>query len=339
MYSQQSVGIVSAFRSVNAGALLLVMMSCVVRLGQAGFSPNDYGQWFSGDGTYYGWTNGGNCAMRSLPSVYANMQAVAINADQYAGSKSCGACVRFTGNGVGAGANPIVGTHIAYVHDQCPECHHGSLDLSRSGDGRFQIKFQFIPCPFNEDLSFLFEGSHTFYWKVQARGLQYPVGKVVANGIVGYRTQDNFFVMQNDRGHRLPAVVIVVDIMARPFKAVVDRMVNGADVRPRSVQGPADNSQKPPQSPQPPRGPPRRKCVPNGKFCGPKNWFRTSKCCGSDHACLPVPNQPTFRCMRRVQCISKYQACTGYYGRRKKVKCCAGTSCQRHHSLSYSICR
>ncbi|CAN0291182.1 unnamed protein product [Ascophyllum nodosum] len=52
------------------------------------------GSTFSGDGTYYGTTSNGNCAIRSpIPSMYDDMIPVALNSAQYGDSEMCGACI------------------------------------------------------------------------------------------------------------------------------------------------------------------------------------------------------------------------------------------------------
>lgn len=54
-------------------------------------SPSDYGKTFHGDGTYYGETKAGNCAMRDpLPSFYSGMIPVAVGNGRYGDSDICG---------------------------------------------------------------------------------------------------------------------------------------------------------------------------------------------------------------------------------------------------------
>lgn len=56
---------------------------------------------------------------------YDGMIPLAINAAQYDGSRMCGACVKVTGTGEGAGHDPITGTFDGFIMDQCPECSFG----------------------------------------------------------------------------------------------------------------------------------------------------------------------------------------------------------------------
>lgn len=331
--------------SIKHVALLLTALSLFCLPVSATFSSTDYAagsKWFTGDGTYYGYTAAGNCAMRQLPSVYRNMKAVAINHDQYDFSRSCGACVEYDGNGVGAGANPIRGKHIAYVHDRCPECHHGSLDLSMSGDGRWKIKFRFIPCPFRDDLSFLFEGSNHYYWKLQPRGLKYPVKSVVVNGLHGSRTQDNFFVVQNGGGHRLPAPFVVTDIMGRTFKGLLRSYQGETDIKPSGVSGgagggPSSPSKKKPHTPHRPRN---RKCVPKWRHCeGPRNFWGVSNCCNSEFSCVNQKGYKHKRCIRtKPKCYPRGRWCKSP-GRKQKRPCCGGTVCRkRKRGTKHSFC-
>lgn len=124
---------------------------------------------------------------------------MALNAPQYENSELCGACIEGEGSGEGAGANPVTGSFKAFVSDQCPECAYGDLDFSQSGDGRWDITWNFVPCPGGDDeASFLFEGSNDFYWKIQPRGTKTPVQSLSVNGAAGSRTDDNFFVVRGD---------------------------------------------------------------------------------------------------------------------------------------------
>lgn len=40
---------------------------------------------------------------------------------------------------MGSGADPVVGTFVAYVNDLCPECAYGAIDLGKNGDGRWDV--------------------------------------------------------------------------------------------------------------------------------------------------------------------------------------------------------
>ncbi len=81
------------------------------------------------------------------------------------------------------------------LNARCPECSTGDLDFSMSGDGRWDIEWEFVPCP-GESISFAFEGSNAYYWKIQPRGTSTPVESLKINGQTAYRSQDNHFILE-----------------------------------------------------------------------------------------------------------------------------------------------
>lgn len=197
-----------------AAAVTTTVLALALATAVAGLTSADYGPTFSGDGTYYGESEGGNCALRPpRPGMYAGMVPVAINDAQYGNSDACGACLEVTGSGEGSGADPITGTFQAYVSDRCPECAEGALDLAKSGDGRWAISWKFVPCP-GEGIAFQFEGSNDFYWKLQPRGMSSPAASVTVAGITAERTQDNHFVAATGPpGFQAPVTVVVTTVL------------------------------------------------------------------------------------------------------------------------------
>lgn len=159
-------------------------------------AASSYYTQYSGDGTYYGQTSGGNCVLRNpVPAMYAGMVPVAMNGPQYENSDLCGACLRVTGTGAGSGANPITGTFYAYVDDKCPECKWGDIDLGKSGDGRWSVSWELVPCDtYGSPISFTFEGSNSHYYKLQPRNTAEPPQRVKINGQDAERSQDNFWI-------------------------------------------------------------------------------------------------------------------------------------------------
>jgi expansin (peptidoglycan-binding protein) len=157
----------------------------------------------TGDGTYYGGTTGGNCGYGTLiPSFASSLTLVAMNKDQYIGasqSQGCGMCVSMRGTGSGSGANPVSTSYFtAFVTDQCPECLTGSIDIGKSGDGRWGVEWTAVNCPVgSETLRYKFEGSNDWYLKVQVVGGRIPISSVEFNVGGNYylasRTQDNFW--------------------------------------------------------------------------------------------------------------------------------------------------
>lgn len=254
-----------------------------------GFKPSDYGKRFFGEGTYYGYTEGGNCAMgpkAQLPAMYQKMLAVAINDDQYDYSRSCGACIELRGPGRGSGGSPIRGIARAYIHDRCPECRRGDVDLSKGGDGRWAVNWKFVPCP-NNDASFVFEGSNNFYKKIQVRGLRYPAAMMFIAGRKAERSQDNFFIAHGGFPHR--GTIRVIDIKGNQFRAFVNlNRERGIFRAPRNFNG---GGKRTPKKSSPPRRrpPPPRKCVPNWMGCSSALNKGNKPCCSKGYKCRSVP--------------------------------------------------
>ncbi|CAM9495915.1 unnamed protein product, partial [Scytosiphon promiscuus] len=173
----------------------------------SGFSAGQYGAEYNGDGTYYGETTQGNCAFGgNVPGMYSGMIPIALNRPQYSDSLMCGACLEGKASGNGNGANPIPSTFKGYITDQCPECSTGDLDFSVSGDGRWDIEWEFVACP-GESISFKFEGSNQWYWKLQPQGTKTPVVSLTINGKAASRTDDNHFVLEGGPWHGPQTVV------------------------------------------------------------------------------------------------------------------------------------
>lgn len=79
---------------------------------------------------------------------------------------------------------------------RCPECSFGDLDFSMSGDGRWDVSWQFVPCP-GQGVSFVSPSANPWYMKIQPRGTKTPVESLTINGQVAERTDDNHFVRSN----------------------------------------------------------------------------------------------------------------------------------------------
>lgn len=132
----------------------------------------------SGEGTYYGGiagTSGGHC---SLPVDANDMMHVAMNATDYNGSNSCGACVEITGPN---------GTITAKVVDECPECAEGDIDMTEEAfsmvadviDGRINISWEYVTCDTPKNISVNFKEGSSVYWTgVQFRDIEHAVSKV-----------------------------------------------------------------------------------------------------------------------------------------------------------------
>lgn len=130
---------------------------------------------YTGQGTYYNYTGGGNC---SYPRPYNTLYAAALNAAQYGAASLCGACAEVTGQN---------GTLIVSLEDQCPECAFGDLDLEADAFqfiadpilGRVPISWKIVPCPVSQPVAFYIkEGSSQFWIAIQVRNHRYPVTKI-----------------------------------------------------------------------------------------------------------------------------------------------------------------
>lgn len=136
------------------------------------------GMMYSGEGTYYGATGGGNCSYDPSPG---NLMVAAMNAPQYDNSSVCGMCAEVTGP-KGA-ANKIV----VRIVDKCPECKTGDLDLSEEAfvmiaeksAGRVPITWQPVTCSVTGPMSYRFkEGSSEYWMAVQVRNSKLPIKKL-----------------------------------------------------------------------------------------------------------------------------------------------------------------
>lgn len=147
---------------------------------------------FTGDGTAYGSaTNGGNCLFPK-EEYYKDMMYAAINYQQYNSDFGCGACALVVST-----SNPYKAIRVR-VLDQCPECAHGSLDLSdkafkaltNTNPTRVKIAWALVPCDADipdypalvekdSPIKFQFKTGSTQWWfQVQIFNTKYPVATV-----------------------------------------------------------------------------------------------------------------------------------------------------------------
>ncbi len=158
-------------------------------------------QVFTGEGTFYGYSGGGNC---SFPNPSTPVYTGAMNQSQYAGSLTCGTCIAVTGER---------GTLVVSIEDRCPECSFGDIDLSipafeKIADpikGRVPISWKIVACPYNNSVKFRFkEGSSQYWTAVQVRNHRYPVAKfeykVNGSYVNVNREMYNYFLVQTGMG-------------------------------------------------------------------------------------------------------------------------------------------
>lgn len=311
-------------------AIVAVILAAAV--GEAvAFGRSSYGSEVRGDATYYGHTDKGHCALRGkLPRTFANMLPVSLAMPQYAGSASCGACIQFRGTGRGSTGTPV-GKHIqyAYVHDSCHDCAPNDLDLSKHGDGRFEVVWKFIPCPV-DDVQLLFEGSNTYYKKFQIRGARTPIVSASMAGKPGVKTPDNFFVAHGTFPAAAP--IVAKDVFGNEYRMhasinVADGLVipksvtkNGAPLRPGPNGPPGASKRKP-------------KCSNRGSFCS-----ASRKCC-TGSVCATVRWASSRRCVSPPsRCIPKWKFCSGPRKPNNAKSCCRHLVCRHSRGLRYKRC-
>ena len=127
-----------------------------------------------GDGTYYQYTEGGNCSFPP-PTILT----AAMNNTDYDGAKACGGCIVVT--------NPANGKSVQVrIDDRCPECAPGDVDLDQEAfakiaelaQGRIPIRWKYVACT-PPTLSLYFDpGSSQWWTSVQVRDHRYPVAKL-----------------------------------------------------------------------------------------------------------------------------------------------------------------
>jgi hypothetical protein len=129
------------------------------------------------------------------------LTTVAMNKFQYAGSVSCGQCIRVYRTGVrcpggkdpddgscGLGANPISGTFDAIVTDELMERGLGDIDLGRQGDGFWPVSWQKIACPIEMDPTGILLRSCSCTWTLHGHQL---------NSMKCLRTRGGTTIMQS----------------------------------------------------------------------------------------------------------------------------------------------
>lgn len=143
----------------------------------AGAQQQATGGWktvHEGDGTFYQYTEGGNCSFPP-PAILT----AAMNTTDYDGAKACGGCILVT--------NPANGKSVQVrIDDRCPECAPGDVDLDQEAfakiadlvQGRIPVRWKYVACT-PPTLSLFFDpGSSQWWTSVQVRDHRYPVAKL-----------------------------------------------------------------------------------------------------------------------------------------------------------------
>jgi len=172
-----------------------------------------------------------------------------MNSAQYADSTPCGTCLQVTATGTGSGANPITGTFLAIVTDECPSCGSGSLDLATGGDGAWGISWVAVDCPVGTiALSYVFQGSNSWYLKVQVQNAMQPVE--IFQGLIGgtwtafTRTSDNFFTYQASTAISFPLQVELTNIFGQTVTDSISSISSTPIPGTKNVQFPSSASSR-----------------------------------------------------------------------------------------------
>ena len=164
-----------------------------------------------GIATYYDANGSGNCGFPATPN---DLDVAAFDANSYAASAACGACVKVKGPD---------GEVTVRIVDSSPGCDANHLDLSESAfakiaapsRGRVPVSFQTVACSVSGNMSFHFkDGSSKWWTAIQIRNHRLPVAKVEYQrdgAFVEMKRQDyNFFVEASGVGDQPNGLVLRV---------------------------------------------------------------------------------------------------------------------------------
>jgi len=164
-----------------------------------------------------------------LSSSIANTVAI-VTAD-FLASKTCGMCISVTGNGTGSGANPITGTSMVFVNNECPSCNSAGLDFGLSGDGVWDIVWKAVPCPVTSNIQYVIKtGSSAYWFALQARNTKYPVYlldvQVAGSWVNMPRLNYNYFV-QSFSGLTFPLTIRLTSVFGQ---VITDQIASLAQI-------------------------------------------------------------------------------------------------------------
>ncbi|MEP6503561.1 MAG: expansin EXLX1 family cellulose-binding protein [Betaproteobacteria bacterium] len=144
-------------------------------MSSAAFAQGNYLGSHTGQGTFYGYSGGGNC---SLPFPTALLTA-AMNAADYNHSEACGAYVEVTNLNTSQKV-------VVRIDDQCPGCNAGDVDLAQDAfaaisplaAGRIPISWRYVTGSSTPAKMYFKEGSSQWWAAIQVRDQRNPVAGV-----------------------------------------------------------------------------------------------------------------------------------------------------------------
>lgn len=152
------------------------------------FIKLSYQQTFSGIATAYGGKiYGGSCGFTHNNYIYG----VAINANQYNNSLTCGTCINIK----------YSNTNInAIVTDICPECKYGDLDLFEETYnslinkpfGREIISWSFINCPLSSSIELKIDEINYYWLSIRPENIKCQLSEIYIN------QNNKWILMQRD---------------------------------------------------------------------------------------------------------------------------------------------
>ncbi|HJV68918.1 expansin EXLX1 family cellulose-binding protein [Ideonella sp.] len=214
-----------AFRRM-AGVVVAGALSAGAAHAQGHYRDTHYGE-----GTFYGYSGGGNCSFPPPSGLTA-----AMNEADYNGAQACGACIVVT--------NPANGSSVEVrIDDRCPECAPGDVDLDEEAfvqiaareEGRIPISWVYVACT-PPTLSLYFkEGSNPWWTAIQVRDHRYPVASVAwrPSGTTKFtklpREMYNYFVATSGMGAG-PYDFKITDVFGQVVKVYKVALDVGVDI-------------------------------------------------------------------------------------------------------------
>jgi expansin (peptidoglycan-binding protein) len=180
----------------------------------------------AGIATYYDADGSGSCSYDTSD----DLDVVALNLDEFAGSASCGSCIRVQG---------AKGSVVVRVTDSCPPCGHHHMDLSAQAfakiddpeKGRVNVTYQTVPCDVKGNLSYHYKDGSSQYWTaIQVRNHRVPIAKLEMKKDGAYvdvpRTDYNYFVDEKGAGDQKS---LAIRITAADGQVVEDTIPGGIE--------------------------------------------------------------------------------------------------------------
>ena len=182
----------------------------------------NYQQLHTGQGTFYGYSGGGNCSF-PMPT---NVLTAAMNTADYNTAQACGAYIEVTNLNTQQSV-------VMRVDNRCPECAAGDVDLSQEAfakispieAGRIPISWRYVSGTVPTMKLYFKEGSSQWWTGVQVRDHRSPVATLAyrASGTTGAymplnREMYNYFIAPSGMGPG-PYDIQITDVLGQTITA------------------------------------------------------------------------------------------------------------------------